>query len=278
MVALSSIEPRIAALANGTRFSYLEGGEGPALVLLHGIGSAARSWRLQIAGLSDRWHAVAWDAPGYGRSTPLSKESPDAGDYAAALAAFLDLQAIGKCHLVGHSLGSLMAVRFAADYPSRILSLSLSSVAIGHAEMAEPERERLLQSRIGDLENLGAAAMAGKRGPRLVAPGTDKGVTQAVIETMAMVQLPGYAQAAQMLSSGNALTDIDRLHAGMPVQFIYGEDDVITPPAANLKAASRCPDAPVHAIAQAGHALYLEQPERLNDILTRFMEAHDERP
>ncbi len=88
--------------AGGSVFTYSEAGAGTPLVLLHGIGSAARAFDDQLAGLSDRLHVIAWDAPGYGGSTSLASESPKARDYALALAAMLDALGIPACHLVGH--------------------------------------------------------------------------------------------------------------------------------------------------------------------------------
>jgi pimeloyl-ACP methyl ester carboxylesterase len=70
-------------------FSFLEAGSGPPLVLLHGIGSAAASFRYQLEALSARFRVVAWDSPGYGASTPLAIEHPDTSDYAAALDAWV---------------------------------------------------------------------------------------------------------------------------------------------------------------------------------------------
>jgi Predicted hydrolases or acyltransferases (alpha/beta hydrolase superfamily) len=87
-------------------FSYLDQGRGTAVVLLHGIGSAARSFDRQIGALSPRHRVVAWDAPGYGSSTALAPASPTAGDYAGVLAGFLDALGVDACHLLGHSLGS----------------------------------------------------------------------------------------------------------------------------------------------------------------------------
>jgi pimeloyl-ACP methyl ester carboxylesterase len=276
MAALSSIEPRIAALGDA-RISYLEAGHGIPFVLLHGIGSAAHSWRHQLAGLAGRFRVIAWNAPGYSQSTPLDSEMPTADDYAAALLEFLDVLGVRRFHLAGHSLGALMAVRFAALHPDRLLSLTLSSIAIGHAKLASEERARLLQSRLDDVATLGARAMAEKRGPRLLGPEATPTMQQAVIDTMAQVQMPGYGQAARMLSGGDALADIARLSTTLPVQIVYGDADVITPPAANLKAAAICPLAPVYVLSGAGHALYLEKPERFTAILADFAEAHDER-
>jgi pimeloyl-ACP methyl ester carboxylesterase len=58
--------------AGDATFSYWEAGSGPPLVLLHGIGSAAASFRYQLEALSARFRVAAWDAPGYGASTALA--------------------------------------------------------------------------------------------------------------------------------------------------------------------------------------------------------------
>jgi pimeloyl-ACP methyl ester carboxylesterase len=255
----------------GSVFTYSEAGAGAPLVLLHGIGSAARAFDDQLAGLSDRLHVIAWDAPGYGGSTPLAPESPRAADYAAALAAMLDALDIPACHLLGHSLGTLIAASFAADHPERILSLTLASVAAGQARLPAAEREKALAQRLGDVVDLGPRRMAEQRGPRLLAPAATPEMLRRVVETMAAVRPDGYSQAARMLASGDIKADIPRLPADMAVQFLYGDGDVITPPARNIDVAALRPTAPVHVVKDAGHAVYLEQPARFNSIVSDFV-------
>ena len=256
----------------GSSFSYIEAGEpsAPVLMLLHGIGSAARSFQDQVAALSDRFHVIAWDAPGYGGSSRLAKPHPDAGDYAQALVRFLDALGIRQCHLLGHSLGCLMAARFTAEHPERVLSLTLSSIAGGHGAMPVEEREKLLQQRLGDVASIGPRAMAEKRGPRLLGPEATPEMIARVIDTMGSVDPEGYAQAARMLSTGDAKADIARLPAGLKLQIIYGDADVITPPARNLDIAALRPDAPITVIPAAGHALYLEKPALFNAAVANF--------
>lgn len=251
--------------------SYLEAGQGPALVLLHGIGSAARSFTEQFEGLTDRYRVIAWDAPGYGASSCLGAEWPSAGDYAAVLAGFLDALEIRSCHLLGHSLGSLMAARFAADYPDRVVSLTLSSIAVGHGELPEGDRRKMLEQRLEDVAALGSRGMAEKRGPRLLGPDASADMVRRVVDTMAAINPAGYTQAARMLSAGNIKVDVSRLRETLPLQIVYGDADVITPPARNQEIAALRPQAPVHVISGAGHALYLEKPERFNAILRDFL-------
>jgi pimeloyl-ACP methyl ester carboxylesterase len=251
--------------------SYLEAGQGPVLVLLHGIGSAARSFTEQLSGLADGYRVIAWDAPGYGDSSCLRAECPSAGDYAAALAGFLDTLEIRSCHLLGHSLGSLMAARFAADHADRVVSLTLSSIAIGHGELPEGDRRKMLEQRLEDVATLGPQGMAERRGPRLLGPDATPAMVRRVVDTMAAINPAGYAQAARMLSTGNIKADVSRLPETLPLQIVYGDADVITPPARNQEVAALQPQAPVHVIPDAGHALYLEKPERFNAILRDFL-------
>jgi pimeloyl-ACP methyl ester carboxylesterase len=260
--------------AGDAAFSYLEAGSGPPLVLLHGIGSAAASFRYQLEALSARFRVAAWDAPGYGASTPLAIEHPNTSDYAAVLDAWLGALGIDRCHLVGQSLGTLIAARFAAEHPRRVLSLTLASIARGHGRLPPPERQRLLAQRLDDLTQLGPHGMAAKRGPRLLGPEATETMRRTVTEIMARISAEGYTQAAGMLSTGDITADLARLPAGLPIQIIVGQEDVITPPAGNLEIATAVPAASVHVISGAGHALYSEKPAEFNRIVLDFAAIH----
>ena len=268
MAGSFSIDARIWRDA-ACQIACLECGQGRPVVFLHGIGSAARSFTAQLAGLAARYRAVAWNAPGYAGSTPLSEPDPDAGHYADRLATWLAGIGIDRCHLVGHSLGGLIAARFAATRPERVHSLTLASVALGHATLAPTERDRLRAGRLDDLDRLGARAMAEQRGPRLLGPHATPVMIASVVDTMAGVTRPGYAQAAALLGGGNVLADIARLAPVIPLAIIFGDADVITPPDNNRRAAAVRSGTTVHAIAGAGHAVYLERPEAFNAALER---------
>lgn len=254
--------------------SYVEAGTGTAVVMLHGIGSAAASWRHQIAALSDRYRAIAWNAPGYGESTPPQKQSPQAVDYAHALAGFLDALSVTRCHLVGHSLGTLMAASFAANYGDRVMSLTLCGASAGLGN-APDKATAMLRERLDDLERLGPRQMAEKRGPRLLGPNATPAMIREVINIQAAAVTPdGYARAARMLANADIFLDLARLRVGLPVQVLYGEDDAITTPDHCRTIAAAC-KVPAHGVAKAGHALYLENPEDVTRLLARFIDNHD---
>ena len=231
----------------------------------------ARSFEYQINAFSPRFRVLAWDAPGYGGSTELPVDHPTASDYAIELVKLLDERGIKRCHLLGHSLGCLIAARFTAIRPDRVQSLTLCSVATGHAnvgdgrarERADPASRRPRQAR--------AAGMAKERAPRLLGPAAAPDALARLTDTMSSVKPRGYGQAARMLSTGDVKADIARFPLPVPGQIIYGDADVITPPARNQDVAAAWKGAAVHVIPGAGHALYIEQPAAFNAVLDAFL-------
>lgn len=263
----------ITTLADGA-ISYVETGAGIPVIFLHGIGSSARSWQAAFDVAPADWHVMAWNAPGYPPSSHLPADWPNASDYAQRLKALLDARNLQKTHLVGHSLGCLIAARFAKLYPACVKSLTLASCALGHARLPEEERARLLTARLTDVEELGARGMAEKRGPRLLGPNASAEQIRAVVDTMASIDAKGYAQGARMLSQGDLIGDIETLAPDLPLQFIYGSADVITPPASNQKAIAARPSAPVSVLEAAGHACYIEQPQAFMTAVQGLVSQH----
>ena len=103
-----SFESRTVTI-DGINIHYVCGGSGPPLVLLHGIGSAAVSFCHQLDGLSADFRVIAWDAPGYGGSTPLATSELDPGGYAAALKCFLASLAMQCTRLISQARYSRIA-------------------------------------------------------------------------------------------------------------------------------------------------------------------------
>src|SRR5438093_8528745 len=95
----------------GDRWSYMEAGraDAPALVLLHGVGANSMHWRFQLAGLSDRYRVIAWNAPGYVLSDALKTDSPDCKTFADALNDFLAALNLDRVNIVGNSFGTRVA-------------------------------------------------------------------------------------------------------------------------------------------------------------------------
>lgn len=279
-VALAETDaPRLST----AHISYLAAGDtgtGVPVVMLHGIGSNASSFSRLLPLAARTARAVAWDAPGYGDSAPLDADWPDAQDYAAALRTFLDDLAIDRAVVIGHSLGAIMAARFAARYPERTAALALLSPATGYGAEKGEALPPAQQARIDELEALGGAEFARRRAPRLVyQPERQTAVYAAVERAMSEVRPRGYAQAVRLLATADIFGDVEKLSA-LPVMVAVGAEDVVAPPEkaralfAALEREGHSGVRQFHLFAGCGHALPQEDPDALWGKLSEFIETY----
>lgn len=248
-------------------------GQSLPLVLLHGIGSNAGSFEPLMAALPPSSTVVAWNAPGYASSAPLTMDAPAPRDYAMALKRFLDALGHTQILLAGHSLGALFAASFAAQEPGRVMKLALLSPALGYRVAPGMPLPPAVQARIDEIENLGPQVFAEKRAARLVHGAEHKPqVLTQVREAMAAVNTAGYAQAVRALGAGDLIADLRRIPA--PTLIAVGAEDVVTPPAnAHLAFTALANPANYFEVAGAGHALPQENPAAVARLLAQLIEA-----
>ncbi len=133
---------------NGSRVHYLTAGDGPHLVLLHGLGDSARDWQWVLPALARRFRAIAPDFPGFGESDrPRAAYSPAC--FAEFVAGFLDALHVPSAVVVGNSLGGLAALRFALADPGRVPALVLVGAA-GLGREVNPGMKRMALSGLGE--------------------------------------------------------------------------------------------------------------------------------
>jgi pimeloyl-ACP methyl ester carboxylesterase len=252
----------------GDRFSYMEAGrpDAPALVLLHGIGANSMHWRFQFAGFADRYRVIAWNAPGYMLSDNFVADTPVCRDYADALSDFLDALGIGRFDLLANSFGTRVAQWFAYWYPDRIGRAVFTGSSIAQAVSPE-EHARTVEGRMQQVARGGYGF--GERAAALLG-------SHASADTVALVQLTlratnpkGFMQAVRCIASGHA----PALGAGlaMPLLLIQGEEDRITPPAANaVPLAGAVSHARFTMLAGCGHLPEVEMPAQVNGLIREF--------
>jgi pimeloyl-ACP methyl ester carboxylesterase len=257
--------------AAGRRISYFEAGQGPALGLLHGIGSNGESFERLIELLSDRFRVIAWNAPGYGASAPLLGKTPSATDYANAAASLFDALATGPLHLLGHSLGAIVAGRFAVEFPDRVRKLVLANAASGYASAPPEVRAKRLQERIDHVDQLGPRKLAETRWSALLAPGASAAAVETVKAGLRKLDADAYKQAAQMLANADLLTDAARIAA--PTLVVCGTADQVTPESSNRKIAGAIRRARYRSLPNLGHISYAEDPETFAGVLADFLLA-----
>jgi len=128
-MAMQAHVEKKSVVAGDTTWSYYEGGQGPTIVLLHGFAANKETWLKMAGGLTDHFHVVIPDLPGWGESSRTA-----GGDYgvpaqAARLDAFAAATGLPRFLLVGQSMGGAIAGVYAADHPDRVAALTLMSSA-----------------------------------------------------------------------------------------------------------------------------------------------------
>ncbi len=273
--ATAELFPRQMISVNGRSLTYRETGSGPALILLHGIGSNSGSFENQLANLADRFRLIAWDAPGYGGSDPLAIERPAPADYADHLAAALDALGIERADILAHSFGALVAAAFARRHPDRTGRLILSHPAVGFAADSDGPMPESAAARLRDLDELGPAGLADKRAARTCGPGAGPDVIARTRRMMGEIRADGYRAANWLLARGDLFADMEAACAAraLPVQVMAGTADPITPEARCRMVAGALPGACYVDLGPVGHPSYAEAPARYNEAVRAFLSA-----
>ncbi|WP_322045580.1 alpha/beta fold hydrolase [Paraburkholderia sp. J67] len=264
---------REAAANLVTSAAHGDGNEALPLVLLHGIGSGAASWVHQFEVLGGTRRVLAWDAPGYGASTPVADASPVAADYARVLGDWLDALGIARCVLVGHSLGAIIAGAFAAAHPERVSGLLLISPAGGYGAADPQVRADKRDARLAMLADLGPQGLAEKRSANMLSPRASDTARAWVRWNMARVIPHGYAQATHLLANADLAADLARCVGQTPMAVAVGAEDTITPPPA-CESLAQVARVPLTLVPRAGHAGYIEQPDAYNALIDTFCRTH----
>ena len=264
--ALQSVTVDDRALA------WREAGSGPALVLLHGIGSGSQSWRAQLTEFSADYRVIAWDAPGYGGSEPLPGDDPPAINYAGALAELLSSLDIDRAHIVGHSLGAIMAASFCRMFGMKVASLTLADPAAGYGTADEALRQDRLDARLHLINDLGPEGMARERAHVLLSPNPPADALATVQEVMRGLNPHGYRQATHLLCFGDIYADLE--HVSVPTLVMCGSADTVTPEEGCREIAAAVPGAVYKSLAGLGHASYVEGPALFNAPLAEFLRDH----
>lgn len=247
---------------------YERAGSGPPLLLLHGIGSSSRSFRHQLEELADAFDVIAWDAPGYGRSEdpPAAFTLDDMADRAVGL---LDELGIERAHVLGVSMGGVIAQLIYHRHPGRVRSVILADTNAGGGALPEPARSERVRERLEGLERLGARGMAEQRAPRLVRPDAPPELVAELVEIMAEVRPAGYRVAAIALGSTDLTSRLGAIHA--PTLLIHGESDAVVPLSTARSLAASIPAARLIVIPEAGHVANQERPAAFNAAVSAFL-------
>jgi len=275
-----TLEPHAVQL-HGHRVTYRTAGDGPVLLLLHGVTNSSQTWEPVAEELAGSFTVIAPDLLGHGESaTPRGDYS--LGAHASGVRDLLTLLGHERATVVGHSLGGGIAMQFAYQFPERCERLVLvSSGGLG------PEVHLLLRAAalpgadyvlplITSRRLLGAGRGVGGVLQRLrLAPGGDLAL---LAEGFASLDNRGSREAflhtvrAVIDPSGQRVSAYDRLGLAslMPSLVVWGENDSIIPVAHGETAHAAMPGSRFVVFPDAGHLPHHADPGRFAEELLRF--------
>jgi pimeloyl-ACP methyl ester carboxylesterase len=274
---LSGFEERFADV-KGVRLRYLVAGDGPPLVLVHGLSGAASNWIELAPQLAGRFRVLVPDLPGHGGSSPLPA-APGLDAYADGVHALAVREGIERAPYVGHSMGGVVSLRLALRHPGAVSGIVLAAAAgIGSAtRRAEfwitvfgltrpgrklaPHRRRVARNRL-----LRAAVF------NPVETSDPLSLSEAGIDGL----LGSGRLHSDVISAGRALVaddprvDLDRV--ACPCLVLWGARDLQVPVDDAFEYARRL-RAPLRVIADAGHLIVVERPQACLDAIEGFVDG-----
>jgi 3-oxoadipate enol-lactonase len=265
------------ARADDAEIAYVAEGAGPPVLCLQGVGVIGEGWRPQMDALSPRFRTIAPDNRGIGGSGPgrppltIEKMARDA-------LAVMDAEGEARFHVIGHSMGGLIAQQLAIAAPSRVISLALVCT-FPDGRNATAFSLRLMT--LGLRTRLGTRAMRRAGMLRLIMP-------EAYLRTVDRHRLAAdlsrlfgrdladqppivAAQLGAMKRYGAVRRPVDL--PGTPTLVVSGAHDPIAPPTFGRALAAAIPGARYVEFAEAGHALPIQCAAELNALLLEHLDG-----
>lgn len=263
--------------------STLTVGEGPDVVLVHGLGSAKSSFLETAAALSRsgfRVHAV--DLPGFGASAKPRLAPYSAPWFATALLEAMDELGVARAHLVGNSMGGRVALELALGAPERVTSLALLAPAVAFVKRGLHPIVRLLRPEFGLVPHRLARRAVHSQVRALFADpdALDPAVADVVVDEFQRVYATAGARFAFLAAARNIYLDAPfgrdgfypRL-AGLepPALFVWGTHDELIPARLGHHVRTWLPDAEQLVLEGCGHVPQVERATQVAGILRRFL-------
>lgn len=252
-------------------------GEGPPVVFIQGMGLHGAGWKPQVDGLADRFRCVTFDNRGMGESQPAG-EKLTVPLMVEDIVRVMDAAGLERAHLVGHSMGGLLAVATALEHRARVLSLSLLCTFARGRDVSVPKGKMLW---LGIRTSIGTRRM--RRHAFLEMVMTEAELAGRDRDALGAELLPLFGHdlgdrppiVMQQLSATGAYDATPRLSelAGLPTLVMSASHDIVAPPALGRALASGIPGARYVEIDEAAHGVTIQRAEQTNALLAEHLGA-----
>jgi len=262
----------MATLDNGSaRIHYLRTGDGPTVILLQGIGVIGTGWRPQTDGLRDRYSLITIDNRGTGDSTAATGQLT-IEDMAADALAVADAEQVDSFHLVGHSMGGIIAQQVALTARTRVRSLALLCTFLKGRQGTMVAPSKLLtaiRSRVGT-RSMRRRAFVELVMPPVYLATLDRDALCTELGVLFGRDLsdspPIIMRQLRAMGRFDASTQLASLE-GLPTLVVSGAHDCIARPAYGRALAGAIPGAKYVEFPDAGHAVTIQRAGEINALL-----------
>jgi 2-succinyl-6-hydroxy-2,4-cyclohexadiene-1-carboxylate synthase len=253
-------------------------GDGPPVVLLHGFTGCAGSWDSLRPALDDRYTTLSVELPGHGRSSaPENPARYALPRFADDLARLLDSLEIERAALLGYSMGGRAALHFALRHPERVAALVLESASPGIADPAERAARALADAALADEIERGGITAFVDRWEQLPLWASQASLPAEVRSRLRAQRLSrdprGLANSlrgAGAASQPSVMEDLASYRG--PALLVAGALDAKYVELGQLMQATIA-DSRLAVVPEAGHAVHLERPAALGELVSGFLGA-----
>lgn len=252
--------------SNGINLHYEIHGEGQPLLFIHGLGSSARDWELQVDEFAKMYRVITFDLRGHGLSDK-PRGPYTISMFAADTVGLLRGLGIENLHVVGLSLGGAVAFQMAVD-----ASLPIRSLVIVNSTpelVIHTFRERLMVwQRIAIVNLLGMRKMGEVLSKRLFIKPEQEDIRRIFVERWAENDKRTYLNAMRALVGWSVS---DRIGSIRVPTLVIAADQDYSPLSAKQEYTARIPNARLEVIADSRHATPVEKPQEFNAALKKFL-------
>lgn len=245
-------------------------GEGKPLFLIHGVGLDHTMWNNQVQYFSDKFRVYVYDLIGHGKSEKIKHTSHSIDHFSLQLYELMEEEEIDRAHIIGFSLGGLIAQHFAINYGSKVESLI---IAHSVAKRTINERKSILE-RVQLVKNEGLQSIVDAAINRWFTKkyrSENKKTIQNIESIILNNDHDSYVQAYSIFASADEYLwdQLDQIN--QPTFIITGEDDVGSHPKMAKALYSKIEDSEVCIVPKARHMLPVEDGHSFNINIDRFL-------
>jgi pimeloyl-ACP methyl ester carboxylesterase len=245
---------------------YESAGEGKPVLFIHGLGSSTRDWEMQVPFFARRYRPITVDVRGHGKSgRPLGPYSVP--QFAGDIVRLLEALQTGPVHVVGISMGGMIAFQMAVSWPEWVRSLVVVNCEPELVVRTFSDRLKVWQ-RLAIVRLLGMRKMGQVLGDRLFPEPEQAELREVFEDRWAENDRRAYREALMALVGWSVADEIERITC--PTLVVASDQDT-SPVEAKEAYARRIPVSRLAIIENARHAVTVERPEEFNAVLDAFL-------